>query len=266
MCKFFSAISDGKGKTLFFRIEDITKIMSDGNKDNYVFNSHSSISKYFGIKAEDEHKWNFWEYDTTKKELIVDQLNTLDDKIKVKKIIEKYLNKKDILFLQNFYGNNNGSNNSGNYNSGYHNSGNYNSGYRNNGNHNSGNYNSGNYNSGHYNSGDYNNGNYNSSTTIGSFCSATNYLLFNKPCTKKEHDEIYFCPFCLMINEWIDKDKMTDEEKSNNPSYTTTGGYLKKLSYKEACKKAEVELTAWAKTLPNYDAKVFKEITGLEGK
>jgi len=69
-----------------------------------------------------------------------------------------------------------------------------------------------------------------------------------------------------MINEWIDKDKMTDEEKSNNPSYTTTGGYLKKLSYKEACKKAEVELTAWAKTLPNYDAKVFKEITGLEGK
>ena len=35
MCKFFSAISDGKGDTKFFKPEDIAKLMSEGNKKNY---------------------------------------------------------------------------------------------------------------------------------------------------------------------------------------------------------------------------------------
>jgi hypothetical protein len=57
---------------------------------------------------------------------------------------------------------------------------------------------------------------------------------------------------------------MTDQEKADNPSYETIGGYLKKMDYKEAWKAVPKEVIEGIKKLKNFNKKVFKEITGLE--
>ena len=61
---------------------------------------------------------------------------------------------------------------------------------------------------------------------------------------------------------------MTDQEKLDNPKFYVTQGYLKTYSYKEAWKNAfdnknegDIELL---KNLPNFDAEVFEEITGIK--
>jgi hypothetical protein len=174
---------------------------------------------------------------------------------------------------------NSGYYNSGNYNSGNYNSGNYNSGYRNSGYRNSGNYNSGNRNSGYrnsgnYNSGDYNSGNYNS----GYFNSGTPTVrLFNRDSGLSFTDS-RFCRLNAIISNywkpvlvWIWSDSMTEDEKKANPSHTTTGGFLRRdseYSYKKSwqnvwnqCSQDEKD---FIKSLPNFDAAIFKEITGVE--
>ena len=113
MCQFFSANSDGKGKVIFFKPEDIAKEMSKGNPKNYEWNSHTSIADYHGIKGLDEDKWNKWEYNPDTKELKADKLNTTDDSNKVKAVIEEYLKEKDIVWLRNLYNRNSGDCNSG---------------------------------------------------------------------------------------------------------------------------------------------------------
>ena len=61
---------------------------------------------------------------------------------------------------------------------------------------------------------------------------------------------------------------MTDKEKKENPNFKTRNGYLRTIDYKEAWEIAydnasdkEIELL---KKLPNFDAEVFKEITGID--
>src|SRR3990167_2195124 len=169
---------------------------------------------------------------------------------------------------------NSGNYNSGDYNSGYYNSGYYNSGARNSGGYNSGNYNSGarksgkvksgNYNSGNYNSGDYNSGDYNS----GAFnTDKPNTRLFNK-FTDKKMGEIEIPYIDLKITEWLSEDKMTDEQKKNDPDFHIRGGQLVKRDYKEAWKLAWSEIDQATKnkfvTLPNFDAEIFFEITGVD--
>ena len=171
MCKFFSAISDGKGKTIFMKPKDIGKIVAEGNPKKYNPNSHTSIADYHGIKGAAEDKYNKWEYDVDKKTLNIDDLNTKDDSVLVKKAIEKFLKGKDTAFLRNLYGLNNGYRNNGNQNNGDRNNGNQNNGHRNNGyqnnghqnngDKNNGNQNNGNQNNGHQNNGHQNNGNQN---------------------------------------------------------------------------------------------------------
>ena len=167
------------------------------------------------------------------------------------------------------YGNS-GNWNSGNWNSGYGNSGDWNSGNWNSGYGNSGNRNSGNWNSGNWNSGNSNSGNGNSTDReSGIFCSQEGTVrCFNKYSGKKwdEIDHPNFYEFYL--TKWIDESEMTDEEKKNDPEFYIRGGYLKEYSYKEAW------ANYWRDTnekdrqrvlnLPNFDAKVFKEITGID--
>ena len=62
MCKFFSCISNGNGKVLFFKIQEIQKLEREGNKENYNWNSHTSIAHFNGIIGIDEDKWNKWEF------------------------------------------------------------------------------------------------------------------------------------------------------------------------------------------------------------
>ena len=61
---------------------------------------------------------------------------------------------------------------------------------------------------------------------------------------------------------------MSDEEKKNNKDAYVTDGYLKKYTYKDAWinayKNASEKDIELLKNLPNFDSKVFKEITGIK--
>jgi len=60
---------------------------------------------------------------------------------------------------------------------------------------------------------------------------------------------------------------MTDQEKTDNKNAFVTNGYLKRYTYKEAWanayKNASKDDIRLLKALPNWDAKVFEEITGI---
>lgn len=171
---------------------------------------------------------------------------------------------------------NSGINNTGDYNAGDCNSGNCNDGSRNSGHWNSGNYNSGYCNCGNCNTGDCNSGDWNK-TNFSSGCFNTEeskILMFNKPsdwtiedwrCSKAKE---LLNTISYNALQWVYSDKMTEEEKEQHPKYKTTGGYLKKRNKSECnqlwwdnlsdCNKNVI------KSLPNFDAKIFKEITGID--
>jgi hypothetical protein len=175
---------------------------------------------------------------------------------------------------------NSGDRNSGHYNSGDYNSGDRNSGYYNSGHYNSGDYNSGYYNSGHYNSGDYNSGDrnsgdrnsgdYNSGDRNSGYLNSTTptVRLFNKD-SKLEFNDSKITTLGIILQKvkplltWIYESSMTEKEKTYNPSYKTTGGFLKnegRMSWVNVTKK-DLE---FIKSLPNFSSKVFKEVTGLD--
>jgi hypothetical protein len=161
--------------------------------------------------------------------------------------------------------------NSGNRNSGNRNSGDWNSGDWNSGDWNSGDWNSGNWNSGNRNSGDWN------KTSFSNGCFNTvspKIYMFNKPTDwTLEHwlncraryllNQIDDCPL-----EYVWFDSMTDEEKAAHPEAKTTGGYLKERTTADNARKWWAGLSADDRniifSLPNFDAAIFKEITGID--
>ena len=186
------------------------------------------------------------------------------------------------LFNIGYY--NNGDYNTGDCNTGYYNSGNYNAGDRNTGYYNSGNYNTGDYNSGYRNigyrnSGDCNSGSYNSGNwnqcdrSTGLFNTQERTVtIFNKD-SGLFFDEIRNTEWYgilvdrpFVLTEWIE---YTEKEKKNSIIRQAIGGYLKKYSYKEACQNwwdsySDKEKEYLAKNIPNFDIKIFKEITGVD--
>ena len=172
---------------------------------------------------------------------------------------------------------NSGNHNTGDWNSGSRNSGNWNTGNWNSGNGNPGNWNSGNSNSGNWNSGDWNSGNWNSGDNNSGYLNTSTQeycFIFNKPVEKSVLAHIEFPAFMrFTLTEWIPDSKMSQQEKNQHPEYATTGGYLKKYTYKEAFRKSfEVARRKpdWPKqrqlllNLPNFDAKIFEEISGIK--
>ena len=153
--------------------------------------------------------------------------------------------------------------NSGDCNSGNYNSGNWNSGDCNSGNWNSGNCNSGNRNSGNCNSGNCNSGFFNSDESC--------VRMFNKM-TKKKRNEINIPSWCYFdLTVWVSHDTATDKEKEEHKKeIETCGGYLKTLEYKEAWRlawdRASKEEHKELLKLPNWNNKVFKEITGIDAE
>ena len=159
----------------------------------------------------------------------------------------------------------------GRCNSGNRNSGDWNSGNRNSGDWNSGNRNSGDWNSGNRNSGDWN------KTSFSNGCFNTvspKIYMFNKPTDwTLEHwlncraryllNQIDDCPL-----EYVWFDSMTDEEKAAHPEAKTTGGYLKERTTADNARKWWAGLSADDRniifSLPNFDAAIFKEITGID--
>lgn len=169
--------------------------------------------------------------------------------------------------------------NTGLFNIGNRNTGDRNSGSCNSGDYNSGDYNTGNCNTGIYNSGDCNSGSCNSGSwnqcnrSTGLFNTQERTItIFNKDsglfCDEIGNTDWYWLlkyrPFVL--TEWIE---YTEEEKNDSIIRQAIGGYLKKYSYKEACQNwwdsySDKEKEYLAKNIPNFDRKIFKEITGID--
>lgn len=178
---------------------------------------------------------------------------------------------------------NSGDCNSGHCNSGDRNSGHCNSGVCNSGDWNSGNYNSGRWNSGHCNSGycnsgycnsgRWNSGHWNScNRSTGLFNTKERTItIFNKDSGMRfeeaEQTAWYalFFKHGLRLTEWIE---YTDSEKEESVIRQCVGGYLKKYTYKEACANWWSKYTDDEKqiimTMPNFDADIFEEITGID--
>jgi hypothetical protein len=164
--------------------------------------------------------------------------------------------------------NNSGSCNSGDRNSGYYNSGDRNSGYYNSGAYNSGAYNSGSYNSGFYNSGAYNSGYYNSGDYNSGFFNTNcpNVRLFNKDSNIKFGSgtvaKLKSLPVKPILT-WVPSGSMTEKEKIDNPTHETTGGFLRNAGCYDWSGLSTADLD-FIKSLPNFDAAIFKEISGID--
>ena len=139
---------------------------------------------------------------------------------------------------------------------------------------NTGLFNTGYENTGNWNTGNWNTGNWNTiDGSNGVFCTEPdmNIRIFNKPSGMSLRDfygSRYYSALCstpLLLTEWIE---YTDEEKKADLEKEMIGGYLKKYTMKEAWanwwKEMSEEDRKTVQEIPNFDAKIFKEITGIE--
>lgn len=92
---------------------------------------------------------------------------------------------------------------------------------------------------------------------------------FNKPCTVAEWDAAEIPNFLFFdVTTLVCDIDMTDKEKEDFTSYKTIGGYLKVIEYKQAFRNsynnASSEEKSMLLNLPNFDADVFLEISGID--
>ena len=247
----------------------------------------SCCNRGFHFCTELKDCFNYYCFDPLNKVAEIEALGEIDTEATGKKHctnkikIVREISWEEVLKMINVGKANTGFGNTGNYNSGNYNSGHWNSGTRNSGNYNSGHWNSGNWNSGYYNCGNCNDGSYNSGdfnkTNFSNGCFNTKgskILMFNKPsdwsiedwrCSKAKRllDTISYNAL-----QWVYSDKMTEEEKEQHPKYKTTGGYLKELDKSKCGQLWWDNLLDYnknvIKSLPNFDAEIFKEITGID--
>jgi hypothetical protein len=218
--------------------------------------------------------------------------------------VGRRLSWQDVLTLANEGKNNTGHSNTGNRNTGYRNTGNRNTGYSNTGdwntgNSNTGDWNTGNSNTGNRNTGDWNTGDRNTgdrntgnrntgdwntgnrntgysntgNRNTGAFCTGEKTMkFFNKDSDwteeKFKESKVYNLLCNVNTKMWIYPNSMTEEEKQKYPSYKTCDGYLKDIPFKEAFQNqwhnwSEENRNAF-KILPNFDAIIFEEITGVK--
>ena len=126
-------------------------------------------------------------------------------------------------------------------------------------------------NSGNWNSGDWN------ATSFSNGCFNTvspKIYMFNKP-TDWTFERWFNCRARRLLNdiddcqlEYVYLSDMTDEEKAAHPDAKTTGGYLKERTTADNARKWWAGLSADDRnvilSLPNFDAAIFKEITGVD--
>ena len=182
---------------------------------------------------------------------------------------------------------NTGDRNTGDMNTGDRNTGDKNTGYRNTGNRNTGDRNTGYWNTGDRNTGDMNTGGRNTGDRNTGYWNKTDYstgflcdqesdvLIFNKKTTLKREDAKKLLLNSLIeldiqINIWVHDLDMSDEEKIENPNFYVQEGYLKCLSKKEISEKRQEiynkmseEEKEKIKNLPNFDAEIFYNCTGV---
>ena len=124
------------------------------------------------------------------------------------------------------------------------------------------------------NSGDYNSGDWNSTNYSTGFLNSEQQpiYMFNQP-TNMQREEVYNLAGIQILNRnfenswWIYSENMSAEEKAAHPEHETTGGYLKTVDFKTACKimwdNLDEEDKEAVRNLPNFDNDVFREITGI---
>ena len=171
---------------------------------------------------------------------------------------------------------NTGNRNTGDWNTGDCNTGNRNTGDWNTGDCNTGDWNTGNRNTGDCNTGNRNTGDWNkSSFNTGCFnTEEQKIMLFNKPSDMTYNDWLRSDARYLLnqipkdVVEWVYEEDMTDEEKVANPTYETTGGYLKVLDESECGQLWWGSLSDFQKnyirSIPNFDAEIFEQCTGIK--
>lgn len=247
----------------------------------------SCCNRGFHFCTELKDCFSYYCFDPLNKVAEIEALGEIDTEATGKKHctnkikIVREISWEEVLKMINVGKANTGFGNTGNHNTGNYNTGDYNSGSCNGGSYNSGHWNSGNWNSGYYNCGNCNTGDCNSGdfnkTSFSNGCFNTKeskILMFNKPSDWSIEDWRYSEAKRLLDNimynvlKWIYSYEMTDEEKEQHPEYEITGGYLKK------CDKSECNQLWWdslsdpekniIKSLPNFDAEIFKEITGID--
>ena len=135
--------------------------------------------------------------------------------------------------------------------------------------------NTGNCNTGNRNTGNCNTGNWNTTNfSTGFFNSIEQPLyIFNNPTDMSRDDFNNLLAVRAMRwkyenNWWIYSENMSDKEKEAHPEHETTGGYLKSVDFKTACGIMWDNMTSdekvAVKDIPNFDAGVFEEITGIK--
>ena len=163
--------------------------------------------------------------------------------------------------------------NTGLFNTGHWNTGNWNTGDWNTGHWNTGNWNTGHQNTGNQNTGHWNTGFANACNgSNGVFCNEDdrNIRIFNRPSgmslqefyASRYYAALRSAPFVL--TEWVEykeEEKDTEEKKA-------LGGYLKECDYKEAWKnfweRLSEENRKIIQEIPNFDAEIFFDITGID--
>ena len=176
---------------------------------------------------------------------------------------------------------NTGNRNTGNWNTGDWNTGNWNTGNRNTGNRNTGDWNTGDWNTGNRNTGDWNTGNWNTGDwntgnwNTGVFCTEIHKILFFDKESDMTYEDWRRTKACYLLNsipkkiiDWIREENMTEKEKEANPSYKTTGGYLKISDESSAAQTWWDGLTDDDKQaiydIPNFNAEKFEKCTGIK--
>lgn len=98
--------------------------------------------------------------------------------------------------------------------------------------------------------------------------------MFNKPSDWTIED--WYCSEAKRLLDNVQRrafqqiwsEDMTEEEKEQHPEYKITNGYLRKLDQFECGQLWWNTLSDYGKnvikSLPNFDAKIFKEITGID--
>ena len=131
--------------------------------------------------------------------------------------------------------------------------------------------NTGNWNTGNRNTGDWNKSSFNT----GCFnTEEQKIMLFNKPSDMTYREWMDSDARCLLnqipknVVEWVHEEDMTDEEKAENPTYKTTGGYLKIFDESECAQiwwdGLEDEEKKIIQSIPNFDPDIFRQCTGIE--
>lgn len=160
-----------------------------------------------------------------------------------------------------------GNGSTGDWSTGNRSTGYYSTGYYSTGKCSTGDESTGDYSTGHYSTGDWSISNY--STGHFSTEDYSGFGCFDKPCTLEEWKNAYRPDWLYFdLTEWVKEEDMAEEEKEDNPSYITTGGYLKVYDYQEAFIKSYLKATRKEQLkvmeLPNYDAQKFYKISGID--